>query len=327
MKKIVKAWICGLSALCAVVCLPNVSAAQSLPIKPVRFVVPYPPGGLVDVLTRAITAELGKSWAAPVLVESKPGASGNIAVEYVFRAPPDSYSILHTDSSAWFTNEFLRKTKPPYDLDKDFVPVIGTVMQYSVLNVRNGLPVSNVKELVAYLKANPNAKYSSYGVGSLSHIGMEAFLRQAGVTASHIPYQGGAPAIRAMMGDEVDFGFNGTNAIPFVQEGKIKGVGVASDKRWSSLPNVPTVAESAGFPFILRAWFVFLAPATTPESIVAKLREDVGKITGSDEFRKKYLEPNSWENFPLYGKELRDFLAADRKEFEARVKPLGLQLE
>lgn len=325
MKMIVKACIAGLSALCAAVCLPNVSAAQSFPNKPVRFVVPYPAGGQADVITRAITSELGKMWNVPVLVENKPGASGNIATEYVFRSPADGYTILHTDNGVWFTND-VRKTKPPYDLNKDFVPVIGTVASYFTLAVRNSLPVNNGKELIAYLKANPNAKYSSYGIASINHIGMEAFLRQAGVTSTHVPYQGGVPALRALAGDEVDFGLNGTNSVPFLQEGKAKAIAVASEKRWSTLPNVPTLAES-GVPFVLRAWFVFVVPAATPEPILAKLREDIGKVTGGDEFRQKFLEPNAWENLPLAGKQMSDFIAADRKEFERRVAPLNLQVD
>ena len=325
MKTIVKAFIGGLSALCVAIALPADGRAQSFPNKPVRVVVPYPAGGQSDVITRAITTELSKMWGVPVLVENKPGASGNIATESVFRLPADGYTILHADNGTWFTND-LRKVKPPYDLSKDFVPVIGSIASGFTLAVRNSLPVNNAKELIAYLKANPNAKYSSYGIASINHVGMEGLLRQAGVTATHVPYQGGVPALRALGGDEVDFALNGTNSVPFLQEGKARAIAVTSEKRWSTLPNVPTLTES-GVPFVMRAWFVFVVPAATPAPILAKLSEDIGKVTAGDEFRQKFLEPNAWDNLPLTGKQMSDLIAADRKEFETRVTPLNLQVD
>jgi tripartite-type tricarboxylate transporter receptor subunit TctC len=308
---------------------PDGAVAQDFPSKPVRVSVAYPAGGLADVLTRAITQELNRMWKTPVLVENKLGASGVIASEYVFRSPPDGYTILLTDNGIWFGNEFLRPSKLAYDLNKDFVPVIGVVVTHHILVARNGLPVNNVKELIELAKERKGQlRYFSLGVGSLQHVDMEAFLREAGVSAVHVPYAGGNPAMHAIQGDEVDFGFNGiSGAASLVQEGKVKGLAVTSDKRQHFLPNVPTLSESAGFPFLSRAWFVFMVPAQTPEAVIRKLRTDIQQVLTNEDFRKKYLEPNGWEAFAVYGDQLRAFIDADRKQYEARLKPLNLKLE
>src|SRR6185503_747853 len=217
------------------------SYPQAFPSRPVRVVVSVPAGGLQDGLARAFAQELAKLWNQGVIVENRPGAGAIAASEFVARAPADGYTILQSDSNSFLTNEFLRTTKLPYDLQKDFAPVSVLVASKSIVVGSPRLAANNIQELVALAKANPGKlNYGSFGVGSIVHIDTEALAKEAGVSVTHVPYKGGAPLVQAVLTNEVDFAIMGTTAaIPLIRSGKIKGLAYAGLTRSSLFPDLP----------------------------------------------------------------------------------------
>jgi tripartite-type tricarboxylate transporter receptor subunit TctC len=309
--------------------MPAASRAQDYPAKTVRVVVGVPPGGLQDQLARGITTGLAKTWGESVIVENRPGAGGIPAAESVARSTADGYTILQTDNATYLANEFLRTAKLPYDLEKDFTPVIVTVAANNILLASNRLPASTVKELIALARAKPGVlNYGSFGIGSIAHVDMEALAHQAGIKVTHVPYKGGAPLMQALLANEVDFSWAGmTAAIPLIRQGRIKALAVGGTSRSPLFPDVPTVSE-AGVPgFTSSAWFCWLVPSGTPQAVVRKIAQDTGKVISAPEFRAKFVDAAGHELINAQGSKLAAMLASDKKQYAARVKPLGLKLD
>jgi tripartite-type tricarboxylate transporter receptor subunit TctC len=250
--------------------------AQSFPDRSITLVVPNPPGGLVDTSARLLSEPLTRVIGQPVIVDNKPGASGNTAYQFVAKAKPDGYTLLISYSGYHVGNPSLMD-KLPWDPVKDFSPIALLTISTNVIAVHPSVPVNNLKEFIAYAKANPGKlNYASQGNGSVSHIGTEIFKQNTGVDIVHVPYKGSGPAIQDVLAGQVQvFITTPPSVMQHVQSGKLKGLAVTGKSRHPGMPNVPTTAE-AGFPsFQLESWVALYAPAGTPALVVAKLTESV----------------------------------------------------
>src|SRR6266849_9772443 len=272
--------------------------SQTYPAKPIRFVVPFTPGGGNDVLARTIGQKLYEAWGRPVIVDNRPGAAGNIGAELVAKAAPDGYTFLIAANSILAINPTLYD-KAPFDPVKSFVPVtlIGAVP--IVLIVNPSVPASSVNELVALAKSKPDGlSYASSGSGSPQHLSAELFKSMTAAKMVHIPYKGAAPAVTDLLGGQVQVLFAPMNTVlAHIKSGKLRALGVAANKRLAYFPDLPTIAE-AGVPgYYSDLWFGLVTPAGTPGEIVDKLNREVGKILAQADVKEKLsaqgIEPSA----------------------------------
>jgi tripartite-type tricarboxylate transporter receptor subunit TctC len=277
-----------LIAAAALAVLSGLASAQdAYPSKPVKLVLSTAPGGAVDALGRIMAAELAKHLGQPVVVENRGGANGNLAGEAVARAAPDGYTLLQTSGGTLTTNPHLYANMP-YDPLKDLVPVTQVALNPLWLVVRNDLPAANLKDFVAYLKANQGkANYASAGTGSALHIAQEAFARAAGVTALQIPYKGAGPALADVVSGQVDFVWDPGPALRQVAGGRVRILAVGAPWRIPVAKDVPTVAE-LGYPgFNTASAHALLAPAGTPAAVVERLNRDAVKVLQTAEVQER----------------------------------------
>ena len=263
------------------------AAAQSFPSRPITLIVPVTPGGSTDLMARQMAEPLSKSLGQPVVVENKPGASGNIAASYVAKAKPDGHTLLAAYSGYHAANPFLFK-KLDWDPVKDFLPVALIINSAQAIAVTDKLPVKTFKELVAYAKANPGKlNYGTAGPGSLHHISGALLEQLAETKMIAVAYKGTGPAVTDLAAGNVDIVITTPpGVIPLSQTGKIRILAVTGNKRVPSLPNVPSAAEE-GFPnFSVDAWFGFVAPMGTPPDIVKRLADEMAKAVQLDTFKK-----------------------------------------
>ncbi|MGZ5233329.1 MAG: Bug family tripartite tricarboxylate transporter substrate binding protein, partial [Burkholderiales bacterium] len=241
-------------------------AAQAYPTRPIRIVVAYTPAGATDILARVIGQKMNEAWGQPVIIENRPGANGNIGTEYAAKAAPDGHTFLMTTAGPHGINPSLYR-KLGYDAVKDFTAVSLVALVPNILVVSNALPVKNVKELIAYAKANPGKlSYGSPGAGSTAHLSMELFKSMTGTNLVHVPYKGSAGVLTDVMGGQIAATMDNMPAyLPQVKAGKIRALAVTPNKRSPAAPDIPTVAE-AGVPgYNSSAWFGLVAPAATPK--------------------------------------------------------------
>jgi len=263
-------------------------SAQKFPDKTITLVVPNPPGGLVDTSARLLSEPLSRVIGQTVVVDNKPGASGNIAYQYVANAKPDGYTLLISYSGYHVGNPALMD-KLPWDPIRDFSPVALLTVSTNVIAVHPSVPVNNLKEFIAYAKANPGKlNYASQGNGSVSHIGTEMFKQSTGVDMVHVPYKGSGPAIQDVLAGQVQvFISTPPSLMQHVQSGKLKGLAVTGKNRHPGMPNVPTTAE-AGLPsFQLESWVALYAPAGTPAPVITKLTDSVKKGLALPEIKER----------------------------------------
>jgi tripartite-type tricarboxylate transporter receptor subunit TctC len=261
--------------------------AQSLPATPITLIVPNPPGGVVDTAARVVSQPLGQLLKHTVVVDNRPGGSGNIAYQAVARSAPDGATLL-VSYSAYHTANPSLMTKLPW-APKDFTPVALLVAATNVVAVHPSLPVNTLSELIAYLKKNPGkVSYASQGNGSLSHIGTELFKQQTGTDMLHVPYKGSGQAISDVVSGRVQvFITTPPSVMQHVQSGKLKALAIAGKTRHPMMPTIPTTAE-AGLPaFTLEAWVGLFAPAGTPPAIVTQLSNGVKQALETPEARKQ----------------------------------------
>ena len=266
----------------------SIASAQSYPDRAITLVVPNPPGGLVDTSSRLLSEPLTRVIGQTVVVDNKPGASGNIAYQYVANAKPDGYTLLISYSGYHVGNPALMD-KLPWDPVKDFSPIALLTVSTNVIAVHPSVPVNNLKEFIAYAKANPGKlNYASQGNGSVSHIGTEMFKQTTGIDMVHVPYKGSGPAIQDVLAGQVQvFISTPPSVMQHVQSGKLKGLAVTGKNRHPGMPNVPTTAE-AGLPsFQLESWVALFAPAGTPAPIVTKLTDSVKKSLALPEVKER----------------------------------------
>jgi tripartite-type tricarboxylate transporter receptor subunit TctC len=283
-------WFVGTTVAAASLCaLPVV--AQTYPSKPVRMIVPFPPGGGNDILGRVLAAKLTEQLGQQVIIDNRAGAGSIIGTEIGARAAPDGHTLLFSGTAGLSINPVLQK-KLPYDPIKDFAPVsmVGTSPQ--MLAVHPTLPVRTVKDLIDLAKAKPGRlNFASAGIGTPTHLAGELFKHLAGVDIVHIPYKGGAPALTDVLAGQVSFFFNGIAAVlPFVKEGKIRGIAVTCAQRTAILPEMPTISE-AGLPgYELVNWYAVVAPAATPHAIVTRLNREIETALAVAEVKRRFLE-------------------------------------
>ena len=260
------------------VVLVNGAAAQSYPDRPVRVLVGLAPGGGTDTIARMMTQKLADAFGQSFVVDNRPSAGGNVAGEMAARAAPDGYTLI-TVSPTHVVNPSLWKDLR-YDALKDFSPIILLVYTSYVLSVRTSVPVNSVKELIAYAKSQPQKlSYASTGIGSANHLSGELFKSMTGIEMIHVPYKGGAPALSALLGGEVQVMFSSSGGLlPHIKAGRVRALGVTGPKRATAAPDIPTIAE-AGVPgFEVLGWYGFAAPARTPKAIIDKLNSTTNRL-------------------------------------------------
>ncbi len=263
---------------CALATLPAI-AAEAYPAKPIRIVVAYTPAGTTDILARAIGQKLTEAWGQSVIVDNRPGANGNIGTEYAAKATPDGYTLLMTTAAPHGVNPGLYR-KLGFDAVKDFAGISLVATVPNVLVVNNNVPVKDVKELIAHLRANPGKiNFGSPGYGSTGHMSTELFMSMTGTKMNHVPYKGDAGVLADVMAGQVSVSFSNMPAYtPQIKAGRIRALAVSTTKRSPAVPEIPTMAE-AGVPgYVAVAWFGLLAPANTPREIINRLSAETARI-------------------------------------------------
>ncbi len=271
------------------IALMSHASAQGYPAKPVRMIVGFAPGGGTDIMARVIGKKLADAWPHALVVENRPGADGSIATELVAKATPDGYTLVMV-SNAHTITPFQRKLG--YDPVKDFVPVTLVASNPNLLLVHPSLPVKSVKDLIALAKARPGQlTYGSSGSGTSPFLAMELFKSLTGTDIVHVPYKGSNPAVTDLVGGHIQLMFGAVSTtFPHVKSGKLRAIAVSSPTRWPSVPNVPTVSESALPGFEAATWYGLLAPAGTPQPVMAKLHADIAGVLHQPDVKAYGLE-------------------------------------
>lgn len=314
-------------AVIAAACLmaPIAEAQTAFPSKPVRIVVPYPPGGATDSAVRVFADGLTGLLGQQIIVDYKSGGGTNIGAAFVAQSAPDGYTLYAANFASNAVNKWLYK-KLSYDPDKDFSAVAMMTISPQFLVVHPSVPVKSVKELVSLAKASPGKlTYGSPGIGSPNHIAAELFRMETGIKVLHVPYKGSAMSSLALLGGETDYIFDAT-AMSFVHAGKLKVLAVAYSKRWPTEPNVPSMAE-LGFPGIsVEPFFALVAPAATPLSIRQKLNDATRKVAVRTDVASK-LSPIGLIPVAYTLQETADFLRSQGSKWQSVVKASGAVVE
>jgi tripartite-type tricarboxylate transporter receptor subunit TctC len=296
------------------------SAAQTpdYPSRQVTLVVTSVPGGVTDVVGRALAQALSKDWGQQVIVENKGGAAHIIGAEAVAKAAPDGYTLLVGESGTFTVNPtLLPKDKVPYDVDKDFTPITGLVRIYQSILAAKSLPVSNAAELIALAKQKPaQLTYGTAGVGSALHMNMALFDSMAGIKMLPVHYRGATPALNDLIGDHINtMVVSVASGLPAYRAGQIKMLGVGAPKRMPLVPEVPTVSESGLPGYQATAWFGLFGPAGLPQDIVAKIDQEVIKVFNDPAFRARFLDPQMFESMAGPPDEFKAYIKAERAKW------------
>ena len=315
-----------LCALCASFAATPAAATGQYPEKAVKMVIPFTPGGSNDVLARVIAQELSANWEQPVIAENKPGAAGNIGAEFVARSQADGYTLLIAANNVMSVNPVMYRQN--FDPAKDFAPItlLGTVPV--VLVVNPSVPAKSLQELVSYAKAHPGKlNYASSGAGSPQHLSAELFNSVVGISMTHIPYKGAAPATADLLAGQVHVLFAPLNSVlPHIQAGKLRALALGSKDRSALLPGVPTIAES-GYPsYESDIWVGLAAPAGTPAGILQKINQDTRAVLTKPSVQKS-LSEQGIEAKTSTPEEFRELAAQDLKRWGQVIKHAGISAE
>ena len=302
------------------------ASAQQYPTRPIRLIVPAPPGGSTDLFARVIGTRLGTALGKQVVVDNRPGAGNTIGSREAARAEPDGYTLHYSSISGLVLAPMLHKD-PGYDPIKSFAPIAAVATTSIILVVHPSFPAKSVQELVAYIKANPGkVNFSSGGIGVLPHLIGEMFKSRAGVNIVHVPYKGGGPSIQDVVAGNIQMTFEGTGVLlPLIQAGKLRALAVTSAQRNPALPEVPTMVES-GYPgFVTSGWTGLLAPAATPAPIIAKLNAAINAGLKAPALKDGLAKLKA---DPLGGTpaEFGETIKADIARWEPVVKSLNLKV-
>ena len=313
-----------ISVVCAA--LPIASGAQTYPVKPIRIIVPYAPGGSTDVLFRIFAPRLSEVLGQQAVIDNRPGAASTIGLDIVAKSPPDGYTV-GVANIAYGANPSIYK-KMPFDAEKDLAPVGLVSIVTMVLSVHPSIPARSVKELVALAKAKPGSlNYASAGNGSANHLATARFAHMANINMQHVPYKGGGPAVIAIVGGEVSTLFATIpSAMQHFKSGRLRALAVSSSKRNAALPELPTVAE-AGVPgYEAIEWQGLMVPTGTPREIIMRLNQAFAKVAAMPEIRDKVaalgsdLAPSSPEEFDA-------FVKRELSVWSKVVKDVGIKID
>ena len=313
-------------ALGACIALP--AWAQAYPSKPVKIIVPYTPGGGTDAVARGLAHQLSEAWGQPVIVENRPGGATIIGADAVAKSPGDGYTLLFSDSAAFVINQHLY-SKMPYNPMTDLAPITVVVRLAPVLALSNAVPANNLRELIAYAKANPGKlTYASFGSGSYPHVITEQLKRMAGIDILHVPYKGSAAAVTDILNGRLSMLIVSLSIFEQHEKaGKLKVLATATEKRLALRPELPTISE-AGVPgYSASVWFGMAAPASTPAPILDKLNADIRKILADPTYRQKFITAQSFEPGGMSRAEFAALLKVENERWGQLVKDSGAVLE
>ena len=316
-----KRWL--LAALAA----PLIAHAQAWPSKPIRWVVPYTGGGITDVVTRVVTQKMQASLGQPIVVDNRPVANSILGYDNVAKAAPDGYTLL-TVIAGYAANVTLYQGKLPFDPRKDLTPISLAGIAPLILTANHNFPAKDVRELIAYAKANPGkVNFGSSGIGAAAHLTTELLKQTAGIDMTHIPYKGTAPALTALMANDIQILVDVPSTLmPHVRASKIKALAMFSPKRIPGAAEVPTMAEAGGPPLESSTWVLFMAPGATPREIVNRLAQETAKAINEsdnkDRFNQIGIEPVG--NTPG---EAAKFLEAEVAKWAKVITTAGVKAE
>jgi tripartite-type tricarboxylate transporter receptor subunit TctC len=303
------------------------AAAQGYPVKPVRLIVPYPPGGPTDFVGRAMGQKISETWGQQIVVENRAGAASAIGTEIAARSAPDGYTVLLGTSAGFCINPALGG-KQLYDAERDFAPISRLVINPQILVVHPSLPVHSVKSLVALAKSRPGQiNYASVGNASPQHLGMEMLKSMAGIHMVHVPYKGTAPAVTDILAGNVSLMFNSMPLVlPQVHSGKLRGIAVGSAKRSPAAPNIPTVAEAGvpGFEYV--TWYGLFAPAGTPRDVLNRWNNVVVKILSDPEMAKRFASQGA-EPSTTTPEQLAQYRRSEFERWRRLIAEMKLKVE
>jgi tripartite-type tricarboxylate transporter receptor subunit TctC len=315
-------WLVGF--LLIVLC--STAAAQNYPVKPIRIVVHFPPGGPTDLVARLLGQKFTEAWGQQVIVENRPGAGGVIGVEAVVRAAPDGYTLLFATGGSMSIAPAIG-IKAPYNVFADVAPISLLVINPQLLVAHPSLPANSVRELVKLAKSKPGQiNYASVGPGSPNHLGVEMLKFMTGIDLVHIPYKGTAPAITDVLAGHCSLMFNSMpSVLPQVRGGRLKGLGVSSAKRSRAVPDIPAIAETVpGFDYV--TWYGLFAPAAAPKDIIAKLNAEIGRILQDKEIAKR-LAAEGAEPAPGTPEQLAKYMRAEYEQWKKTIAAAKLKLD
>ncbi len=322
-----RAFVCAACVLAAATFLPGAFALDAYPAKPIKLVVPFPPAGGTDVLSRAIAhaMQLNTKWT--IIIDNKPGAGGNLGLDAAAKSAPDGYTIAMGQTANLAVNPALYASMP-FDPLKDFAPIALVSSQPLILVVSQGSPYKSLKDLVDAAKASPGKiNMASSSNGTIGHVGGELFQRRAGIKMTHVPYKGAGPAVTDLLGGSVDCFFGNTQAVGgLVTGGKLRPLAVTSPKRLANFPDVPTVAEQGYAGFEAATWSGLVAPGGTPKAIIDRLNAETNKALGTEQMKHKLFEDGST---PLGGtaEQFAAFIKSEHAKWGAAVREAGIKLD
>ena len=316
---------CGIAGLAA---LPGLVCAQApYPAKPIRFVVPYPAGGPLDIVARLLAQKVSESVKQPVVVDNKPGAGGNIGADSVAKATADGYTLLMGAVATHAINPSLYPAMP-YDAARDFAPVTQVASTPNVLVVNPSVPAATVREFIAHAKANPGKlNFGSGSSGSAGHLAGELFKTLADLDMTHIPYKGAAPAMQDLVGGRIDLMFdNLASSLSQVRAGRVKALAVTTAKRSALAPELPTIAESGLPGFDITTWFGVFAPAGTPHAVLEVLHSEFTRALAAPDVREKMLALGA-EPVGSRPEEFAEYIRTETAKYARLVKSSGAKAD
>ncbi|MPZ55734.1 MAG: tripartite tricarboxylate transporter substrate binding protein [Rhizobiales bacterium] len=301
--------------------------AQTYPTKTVTLIVPASPGGVIDTMARMLAQNLSTAWKSQVIVENKPGATNQIAAEYVARAAPDGYTLFLSPEATFVVNPYLF-SKLPYDPEKDFTPITGLISIRQALVAHPSVPANTIKELIELAKKKPGElNYGTFGVGSSGHLNMEMFAKTTGTKLTAVHYKGAAPAFTDVVAGHIQLVFVATgSAAQSAAAGKVKFIAIGSPKRFPRLPNVEAINETVpGFEAV--SWFALFGPAGMPRPVVDNIRNEVVRILNDPQVRETFLERRFFDPTPTTPEELAAYIKSEAKKWSQLVRDAGIKIK
>jgi tripartite-type tricarboxylate transporter receptor subunit TctC len=295
------------------------------PTKPVRMIVPFPPGGGNDLLARLVGQKLSEMWGQAVVVDNRPGGNTIVGTEALARSAPDGYTLMLTSSSHVIIPSLMSL---PFDAMKDFAPVAPVSRSELILAVNPAVPANTVQELIALAKAKPGTlNFASGGSGNPNHLAGEMFNTAAGVQTTHIPYKGGGPALTDLMGGQVQMFFVASAVVlPHIKSGKLKAIAISGEHRLPALPQVPTFGEAGLANFDIGQWYAILAPAGTPKPVIDKVSADVAKVLAMPDVKEK-LAAQGMDPFISTPAQLETLMSADLARYAKLIKSANIKMD